>query len=47
VITLVDLALQNPPTTGCAAGDISGDGQITIDEILVAVRNSLNGCPSS
>ena len=47
VVTMIDLALQSPPTTGCAAGDTSGDGQITIDEILVAVHNSLSGCPSS
>jgi len=46
IVTMVDLALQSPPTaTGCAAGDTNGDGQITIDEILVAVRNSLSGCP--
>ncbi|HVO25627.1 MAG TPA: choice-of-anchor Q domain-containing protein [Candidatus Margulisiibacteriota bacterium] len=47
LVTLIDLALQSPPTSGCPAGDINGDGQITIDEILVAVHNGLSGCPSS
>ena len=33
------------PTVGdCLPGDTNGDGQITVDEILTAVNNALNGC---
>jgi hypothetical protein len=28
----------------CEAGDANHDGSITIDEILTAVNNALNGC---
>jgi hypothetical protein len=27
------------------AGDLDGDGQVTIEEIIVAVNNALSGCP--
>ncbi len=34
------------PCTECSCtGDRNGDGQVTIDEIVVAVNNALNGCP--
>jgi hypothetical protein len=39
-----DLANMFLPTL-CEAGDASHDGQITINEILAAVGNALNGCP--
>jgi hypothetical protein len=41
---MVNIALGNAPVTDCAAGDASGDGQITIDEVLAAVTNALYGC---
>jgi hypothetical protein len=28
----------------CEAGDANHDDQITVDEILTAVNNALNGC---
>ncbi|HYD50822.1 MAG TPA: hypothetical protein VEB21_20875, partial [Terriglobales bacterium] len=30
--------------TGCAAGDANGDSTITVDEIITAVNNALEGC---
>jgi hypothetical protein len=30
--------------SSCSAGDDNDDGQITVDEILRAVNNALNGC---
>src|SRR5262245_8203058 len=31
-------------TNGQCVGDANGDGQVTIDEIITAVNNSLGGC---
>jgi len=44
ILTMVNIALGNTPVTGCEAGDASHDNQITVDEILTAVNNVLNGC---
>ncbi len=41
---MVNIALGNADVSGCLAGDGNGDEKITIDEILVAVRNALDGC---
>jgi hypothetical protein len=30
----------------CTAGDRDGSGTITVDEIVQAVNNALNGCPT-
>jgi hypothetical protein len=44
ILTMVNIALGNAPVTTCEAGDANGDGQITVDEILAAVNDALNGC---
>ena len=44
LLTLVNIALGNSPVTACGDGDANADGEITIDEILAAVNNALNGC---
>jgi hypothetical protein len=44
ILTLVEIALGELPTSACASGDGNHDGQITVDEILVAVNHALNGC---
>jgi hypothetical protein len=41
---MVNIALGNASTAACAAGDASIDGSVTVDEILTAVNNALNGC---
>jgi hypothetical protein len=43
ILTIVNIALGNT-ITACEAGDANHDGQITVDEILTAVNNALNGC---
>ena len=45
VLTLVDISLDKAPMSACLPGDTDGNHQITIDEILAAVHNALNGCP--
>jgi hypothetical protein len=44
---MVNIAFGNVGVGTCAAGDTNADGRITIDEILAAVNNALNGCGSS
>jgi hypothetical protein len=38
------LALKFSPLLDCEAADSNHDGEVTIDEILTAVNNALNGC---
>ena len=45
VLTMMNIALGNSPTSDCIWGDGNHDGTITVDEILAAVSNALNGCP--
>jgi hypothetical protein len=42
---MVSIALGDLDVANCELGDSDGDGQITVDEILSAVFNALNGCP--
>jgi hypothetical protein len=46
ILTMVNIALGNADVDACLAGDAYHDGQIAIDEILTAVNNALNGCPT-
>jgi hypothetical protein len=41
---MVNVALGTAPVSACVAGDPNHDGAITIDEIVRAVNNALNGC---
>jgi hypothetical protein len=42
---MVNIALGSEPIETCMSGDINHDDRITVDEIIVAVYNALNGCP--
>ena len=42
---MIGLMLSVDGVLPCPAGDIDGSGDITIDEIIVAVNRALNGCP--
>ncbi|MFI5365129.1 MAG: hypothetical protein ACHQ4J_05855 [Candidatus Binatia bacterium] len=44
MLALINIALGNAPAADCAAADSNCDAEITIDEILAAVNNALNGC---
>ena len=35
------------PISATCNGDANGDGQVTVNEILDAVNNALNGCPAN
>lgn len=41
---MVNIALGAAQVSACEAGDANRNGQITVDEILNAVNNALNGC---
>jgi hypothetical protein len=45
VLTMVNIALGTAQLSTCTNGDANSDGLITIDEILKAVNNALEGCP--
>jgi hypothetical protein len=44
IVTMVSLALGVTVPTNCDEGDRDGNSSITIDEIIAAVTNALNGC---
>jgi len=44
LIVMVNIALGARPTDACGAGDLTGDGYVTIEEIIGAVQNALTGC---
>ena len=41
---MVKITLGNAQLLNCEAADANHDGHVTIDEILTAVNNALNGC---
>ena len=45
LLTLAAIRLGNRPVSDCRVGDENHDGEITVDEILVAVHNALDACP--
>lgn len=46
LITGVRIALGALPLTGCPAFDADGDGTATVDELILAIGNALDGCRS-
>ena len=42
---MVNITLGNANLSACVAGDANGDGEITVNEIITGVNNTLNGCP--
>jgi hypothetical protein len=41
---MVNIALGTTPLSACTAGDADHSGDITINEMIAAVNNALNGC---
>ena len=44
LVTAVNVALANAPLANCTAVDVDGSGQVTIDELVLAVGAALEGC---
>ena len=44
LLLLLDLALRGGSTSGCAAGDADGNGQITIEDLISAVGSAQRSC---
>jgi hypothetical protein len=42
----VNIALGNTAVDDCPAMDNSGNGTVTVDELILAVNAALDGCPS-
>ncbi len=47
ILIVVNIALHEADVALCSAGDANHDQQVTVDEILTAVNNALNGCPTT
>lgn len=45
IVRGISIALGEAEPATCDAMDVTGDGQVTIDEILTALTNALQGCP--
>ena len=43
----VNIALGNLRSTRCSSFDTDHSGDVTINELIVAVNNALAGCPAS
>ena len=41
---MVAIALGNLSTDECSAGDSDLNGEITVDELVLAIRGGLEGC---
>ena len=41
---MVNIALGNAPLLNCEPDDANHDSNVTVDEILTAMNNGLNGC---
>ncbi len=46
ILIMVNVLLGTLDVGGCRPGDANGDGTIAINEIVSAVANALDGCPS-
>ncbi len=45
ILIMLDIALGNGEILSqCPSADANGDGKVTVDEILTAENNLLNGC---
>lgn len=45
LITALNIALQLQSLDSCESVDLDGNDEITIDEVLFAVRSAISGCP--
>jgi hypothetical protein len=46
-VTLVSIAMDSMPIQACGAGNVDGDQEIALDEIVTAVNRALRGCATS
>jgi hypothetical protein len=45
IVIGISIALGTRPIVGCDAFDTDGSGSVTVDELLTALANALDGCP--
>jgi hypothetical protein len=46
LVAAVNVVLGQSPLGACAAADVSGDGVVSVDELLVGLGNVTRGCPA-
>ena len=44
IVRDVNIALGSRPASACLNADSDGSGDVTVNEIVRAVNNALNGC---
>ena len=47
IVAVLAMALRTTPSAAQCPGDLNGDSRVSVDELLTAVRNSLDGCELS
>ena len=47
LLTVIQIAAGQLPVSACPAADPNGDDQVSLEEVLQAVNNALDGCPGS
>lgn len=45
LVSCMNIALEMAPLADCPAGDLNESGGVTVDELIVATGNAINGCP--
>lgn len=45
LLTVIEIAAGRTPLSACPVADANGDLQVSLDEVLQAVNNALDGCP--
>jgi hypothetical protein len=44
LLTVIEIANGKQPLSACPSADVNSDGQVSLDEVLQAVNNALDGC---
>ena len=47
LLTVIQIAAGQMPVSACPSADPNHDGQVSLEEVLQAVNNALDGCPGS
>lgn len=45
LVSCMNIALETAPLAECPAADLDVSGAVTVDELVVAAGNAINGCP--
>ncbi len=46
LLTVIEIAAGRASIAACPLADSNGDQQVSLEEVLQAVNNALDGCPN-